>query len=749
MASFFDKLKAAINPKNIPNVLQRLWTRAPTRDKSEYPDLFHKNPRLDAVHVIGQAVSTTPLKVYKKAEVRAKGHAADPLDDHPLYELLENPMPMYPEIDGVALLYLTSILVDLVGEFFWLKIRAAGPGSQVVSLMAVPAAWVAGTPSVSTPYFLIYPFGVTAGKAFPAAPEDVIWFKRVDATDPYSRGRGLSESIADEVEADSMAAKFQKNFFFNDATPPYVIFAPGASDLQAQALKDSWIAKVGGWINARKPAVLNGKDVTIQQLSESQKDVDMINSRKFWRDEANQHYQIPPEIFGIIENSNRSTIDASFYLFAKNVLRYRLYSIERTLDRQLVAPDFDKKLCVRFDNVVIEDEDAVYERLDNGFQRGVVKINEYRTFLKLPEDPKGGEFYLRNGLLQAVPFDQDPTEEENGQGGAGSGEPPPNTADGEAQTEPTITITDDDDSAGSDGTGGNTDDDPLDAADDDDEDSKGAVLAMTKADPKRKAIWKAYDAAATATEPVYRKAVKKYANNQRERFKSQFQAAIGQKMSPEAAADKAAAAAFGPAADKALKSALAPAWIASMSAGRDHALSVLGGAGKMVKRPDLDSTFDVTNDRFNTWVDTNGLSKSKDMNDTTLTALKKALQKAVSESVSSGDSSDLVKQILADSDGVYDEMTTTRAKAIARTEAGSTVNYGQQETYKAEGVQSKEWMAVQDDRTRDDHADADGQVVKMDDSFNVGGEDMDYPGDPDGSAENVINCRCTLLPVLD
>ena len=742
MASLWDKLKAAINPKNIPNVLQRLWTRAPTRDKSEYPDLFHKNPRLDSVHIIGQAVSTTPLKVYKKSEVRAKGHSADPLDKHPLYELLENPMPMYPEVDGVALLYLTSVLVDLVGEFFWLKLRAQN-SSEVVGLMAVPAAWVAATPTLGSPVFMIYPFGVTAGKAFPAAPEDVIWFKRPDATDPYSRGRGLSEAIADEVEADEMAAKVQKNYMHNDATPPFVIVAPGATDVQAQAIKDNWIARVGGWMNARKPAVVNWKDASFEKLGDSMKDVDMINSRKFWRDEANQHYQIPPEIFGIIENSNRSTIDASFYLFAKNVLRYRLYAIERTLDRQLVACDFDNQLCVRFDNVVVEDEDAMFTRLDNGFQRGVVKINEYRTFLKLPEDPKGGEFYLRNGLLQAVPFDQDPSEEEQP---AAGGDPKPNTAGGNPDTdEGVLQISDDDDSNGSDGTGQDLDDDPLDAEDD----KKAAVLVMTKADPKRAAIWKAYDAAATATEPVYRKAVKKYANNQRERFKSHFQVAIAQNSDPQAAAEKAMAAAFGPAADKALKSAIAPAWILSMSAGRDHALAVLGGSGKAVKRPDLDSTFDVTNDRFNAWVDSNGLSKSKDMNDTTLASLKKALQKAVSDAVSSGDSSDLVKQILAASDGVYDEMTTTRAKAIARTEAGSTVNYGQQETYKAEGVQSKEWMAVQDDRTRDDHADADGQVVKMDEAFDVGGEDLDYPGDPDGSAENVINCRCTLLPVLD
>lgn len=54
------------------------------------------------------------------------------------------------------------------------------------------------------------------------------------------------------------------------------------------------------------------------------------------------------------------------------------------------------------------------------------------------------------------------------------------------------------------------------------------------------------------------------------------------------------------------------------------------------------------------------------------------------------------------------------------------------------------WNAVMDERTRDDHADADQQVVNLGDPFEVGGEELMYPGDPAGSDGNVINCRCWL-----
>lgn len=57
----------------------------------------------------------------------------------------------------------------------------------------------------------------------------------------------------------------------------------------------------------------------------------------------------------------------------------------------------------------------------------------------------------------------------------------------------------------------------------------------------------------------------------------------------------------------------------------------------------------------------------------------------------------------------------------------------------------KTWLATMDDRTRDTHAEADGQEVPIDQQFQVGEDWLDYPGDPNGSDAEVINCRCTAL----
>lgn len=90
----------------------------------------------------------------------------------------------------------------------------------------------------------------------------------------------------------------------------------------------------------------------------------------------------------------------------------------------------------------------------------------------------------------------------------------------------------------------------------------------------------------------------------------------------------------------------------------------------------------------------------------------------------------------------------SRATLIARTEvvgASNGIAHAQANEAAALGLALwKTWLATADDRTREDHAFADGQTVPNDQPFEVGDDLLMYPGDPDGSAEQVCNCRCTV-----
>ena len=59
----------------------------------------------------------------------------------------------------------------------------------------------------------------------------------------------------------------------------------------------------------------------------------------------------------------------------------------------------------------------------------------------------------------------------------------------------------------------------------------------------------------------------------------------------------------------------------------------------------------------------------------------------------------------------------------------------------------KRWISALDKRTRDPHSNVNGKKADQDDAFVVGGEKLMYPGDPNGAAGNVINCRCTVAVI--
>lgn len=96
-------------------------------------------------------------------------------------------------------------------------------------------------------------------------------------------------------------------------------------------------------------------------------------------------------------------------------------------------------------------------------------------------------------------------------------------------------------------------------------------------------------------------------------------------------------------------------------------------------------------------------------------------------------------------DAFGDTIGKARASTIARTETHSAANAAQLFAAESLGRQNmkREWIAAEDERTREDHANADGQVVALEQPFEVGGELLMYPGDAGGSPEQIINCRCT------
>lgn len=101
------------------------------------------------------------------------------------------------------------------------------------------------------------------------------------------------------------------------------------------------------------------------------------------------------------------------------------------------------------------------------------------------------------------------------------------------------------------------------------------------------------------------------------------------------------------------------------------------------------------------------------------------------------------------------ERWPNRATVVARTETIGALNAGRADAFVAFDEErddedpelEKFWLATDDSRTRPTHREAEGQRVPVGKSFTVGGFELEFPGDPAGPPQEVIQCRCTMLLV--
>lgn len=172
--------------------------------------------------------------------------------------------------------------------------------------------------------------------------------------------------------------------------------------------------------------------------------------------------------------------------------------------------------------------------------------------------------------------------------------------------------------------------------------------------------------------------------------------------------------------------------------------------------------FDVENIFATQWFDDYVLTFAQEINQTTLDVLGDVLQQATAEGWSIPDMQKRLETLFqqwmeggltAEEFAWYAErLPPYRTEMISRTATLRAANAGSTRLFKEWGVKEKEWLAAHDTRTREAHQVGAGWgdplIVDIDAVFVVGGEKLQYPGDPAGSAKNVISCRCAVLPVI-
>lgn len=138
------------------------------------------------------------------------------------------------------------------------------------------------------------------------------------------------------------------------------------------------------------------------------------------------------------------------------------------------------------------------------------------------------------------------------------------------------------------------------------------------------------------------------------------------------------------------------------------------------------------------------VAASQSVSDTVSEEMTNYLRRAHEEGL---DIEEIAEQF--NSEYVNGRLNASHAEQLARDTTVGPANQGRHTAIQDSSAVGEEWITSIDGRERDEHGEADGQIAPVDGTFLVGGEELRYPHDPNGSVWNVTNCRCVIRPLFE
>lgn len=276
--------------------------------------------------------------------------------------------------------WLSSIWYDMIGDVFLIKER--NQYGKAVSLWPVPPHWVANTPTPEHPFFRMAWRGYQT--EIPAL--DMLWMQNSNPVNPYGRGSGLARSLDDEIASDEYASKHVAAHFKNSARPDMLVMPKEGGTFTSEArdrFEEFWNQELQGVWRRFKPLFLQ-TPVEVKVIEQNFRNLQLRELRDQDRDVIVQAWGIPPELFGIIDSSNRSTIDMAPFIFGTYVMVPRL-DRERDCYQYRLLPEYDQRLILDYASPVPEDK--AFKKDVMNAQPQFFYANEFRTLAGMDEDP--------------------------------------------------------------------------------------------------------------------------------------------------------------------------------------------------------------------------------------------------------------------------------------------------------------------------------------------------------------------------
>ncbi|ORX22484.1 phage portal protein [Thermoanaerobacterium sp. PSU-2] len=642
------------------------WQIPPDRKETDWLKAYQENNWVfAAVSKIAQSVAATEWRLFTRD---SQGTEIDIIDG-PIYQLLQKPNPFMPFQEFIEL---SQIYLELTGEVYW-ALSKNGMG-QPAEMWPVPSDRMWVVPDKDN--FIKGYIYIWGGENIPFDPDEVIHITYPNPLNVH-KGVGPTQAAGLQIDNDSFAQQYARNFFYNSAVPGGYIAVPHVlTEDEFTDLKERWNLGHQGVDKAHKIAVLEG-GAEYKQTAFSIRDLQLTDVRKQNRDDILATFGVHASILGISENVNRANAEAAEYTFAKRTIEPRLRKLEGKINNELI-PMFKPKTQIIFDfnQVIPEDVDTVIKKVQVGIQSGIMTVNEARNLLGLEDIDGGDVLYISNQIMPQPISDVEP-----------------DTSEGEVET--------------------------------------GQEQDMTKSFKTKtkgaNTAWRKFVGQQTKYEKKFKKALKPIWEEMQKDVEESIRNGRGAFFDAQKYKDK-----FYKVGYEQIK-----------TIHNDFAEQAYNEvfATKAMK---IKKDFDPSLHRIAEWIQNKTFKFAQQITQDTEEMLRQQLE----EANANGEDIDQIMRRVAE---VFDiSATGYRAERIARTETVPAANAGALEGYRQTGLVSrKTWLTAEDERVREWHQEADGQTVGIDEPFIVGGEELDFPGDPNGSAENIIQCRCTVIPVID